>query len=74
MGSRPQPEVNAVIHHYFHVEGVADVLDEHGEARRGFYFEFLDNDDASLGPMVGPYGQAMDAEAACQAAYLRGDY
>lgn len=66
-------DVGVNIHHFFYVMGQPDSLDEFGDARRGHYYEFV-LDSIPTRMLCGPYGSALDAEAAGCDAYDKGDY
>lgn len=50
------------------------VLDEDGDYMVGFYFEICSDLNIPLCLLMGPYGSAIEAEAACQLEYDTGSY
>lgn len=44
-------------------------FDEDGEVMLGFYYRFLDQHDAPITLLMGPYASAFEAETACQNEY-----
>ncbi len=49
-------------------------LDDEGDERLGFYYQFIDEADDPVGGLIGPYAFKEHAERAAQAAFRRGDF
>jgi hypothetical protein len=63
--------VNALIH-CFDIR--ATVLDDEGCPMLGCYYQFIDTDDEPVSGLIGPYGNAMDAQQAARRAYRLRDF
>ena len=65
----------ARIHHFFPHPTTGEVHhDEDGDPILGFYYEFVDEDESSLGRMMGPYSTTEEVEKAAHRAWRNKDY
>lgn len=49
-------------------------FDDEGDAREGFYYQFIDQNELPVGGLIGPYGIKEHAERAAQNAFRAGDF
>jgi hypothetical protein len=62
------------IHHFYpHPDTGQIEIDEEGDPKLGFYFQFMNEDDEPISRMVGPYNTLPECEKACCREYEAGD-
>ena len=69
----PAPHAN--IHHFNYDPASGDACyDEEGEPMFGYYYEIVDGDGRALSPLMGPYNDKDEVEAACNKAWDTDNY
>lgn len=63
--------MNVNIHRY---KGTRAHLDDEGEPKHGYYFEFLNGLDQPISPQTGPYKTRREAKNAAQLALDNNDF
>ena len=67
------PAVHTALIHSFDASNVL-AIDDDGDTRLGFYFQFVDVDDLPVTGMFGPYKWRKQAERAARRAFAKRDY